>query len=187
MVIVGLTLVFACLLRAVVEPRVVSSESMKPTLHPGDRVLALKTRGWRRHATVGDVVVLQEPARPRSFPPKTSPMNDPESSLAVHSLMHRRKSRPRELIKRVVAKGHDTVFIVHGVVFVNGLPSPWVGENAPGLSFGPCEVPGDSLFVLGEDLAVSRDSREFGPVARSLLLGKTFAVYWPATRVGFLR
>lgn len=73
-----------------------------------------------------------------------------------------------------------------GVVFVNGLPS-WVRTNAPDFSLGPCEVPEDSLFVLGEDLAVSRDSREFGPVLRSLVVGRIFAVDWPATRIKLLR
>ena len=186
-VIVGFALLFACLLRAVVEPRVVSRGSMKPTLHPGDRILAFKTRGSLFPVKAGDIVVLREPTLSRTSTPRASTVNNPESSsLTVCSLLHRRKSRPRDLIKRVVAKGHDTVFIARGVVFVNGLPSPWVGKNAPHLTFGPYKVPEDSLFVLGEDLAISRDSRDFGPVVKSLLVGKVFAVYWPARRIRLL-
>jgi signal peptidase I len=167
LVVVGFAFAFtfACLLRAVVEPRVVTRGSMEPTLHPGDRVLAFKTRGSSRPAKTGDIVMLREPQR------------------ADRPRLH---SRPRELIKRVVAEEHDIVLIAHGVVFVNGLPT-WVGTNAPNLSFGPCEVPEGSLFVLGEDLAVSRDSREFGPVMRSLAVGRIFAVYWPANRIRLLR
>lgn len=174
---VGLTLVFASLLRALIEPYVVSSGSMRPTLRPGDRVLALKACGLFRPAKVGDIVVLRMPAGSRTLSPRNPTVKGPKSC---------RESRPRELIKRVVAKGHDTVLISDGVVFVNELASRRVGKNPANLRFGPCEVPGDSLFVLGEDLDVSRDSREFGAVPRSLLLGRAFAVYWPVTRIRFL-
>ena len=41
------------------------------------------------------------------------------------------------------------------------------------------EVPSDSVYLLGEDPAASRDSREFGPVPVTLLVGRAYECYRP--------
>jgi signal peptidase I len=48
-------------------------------------------------------------------------------------------------------------------------------------------VPEDSYFMMGDHRCISSDSREFGPVERSLIYGKAVFVYWPARDAGVVR
>ena len=45
-------------------------------------------------------------------------------------------------------------------------------------------VPPDSYFMMGDHRSISSDSREFGPVERSLIYGKAVFIYWPAKDAG---
>ena len=45
-------------------------------------------------------------------------------------------------------------------------------------------IPADSYFMMGDHRSISSDSRDFGPVDRSLIYGKAVFVYWPAHDVG---
>jgi hypothetical protein len=38
--------------------------------------------------------------------------------------------------------------------------------------------------MMGDHRSISSDSREFGPVERSLIYGKAVFVYWPARDAG---
>jgi signal peptidase I len=48
-------------------------------------------------------------------------------------------------------------------------------------------VPEDTYFMMGDHRSISSDSREFGPVDRSLIYGKAVFVYWPAHDAGVVR
>jgi len=54
-------------------------------------------------------------------------------------------------------------------------------------SYAEFIVPEDSYFVMGDHRSISSDSREFGPVERSLIYGKAVFVYWPARDAGVVR
>ncbi|HEY6085881.1 MAG TPA: signal peptidase I, partial [Nitrospira sp.] len=45
-------------------------------------------------------------------------------------------------------------------------------------NFGPVSIPEDSYFVLGDNRDQSLDSRFFGHVRRSKIMGKVFLIYW---------
>jgi hypothetical protein len=44
---------------------------------------------------------------------------------------------------------------------------------------GGTEIPSGSVYLLGDDPSASRDSREFGPVPLTLLVGRAYACYRP--------
>lgn len=83
-------------------------------------------------------------------------------------------------IKRVIAVPGDRVEIRSGIVSVNGrqLDEPYVHFRDQ-RSFPPMLVPPNSVFVLGDNRADSEDSRVFGCVPESALIGKALAGIWP--------
>ena len=84
-------------------------------------------------------------------------------------------------IKRAIALPGDRIRIDRGVVYVNGarLREPYV-EDPDARSVPELTVPPKSVYVLGDNRKQSEDSRSFGPVPDSLLIGKALAGVWPA-------
>ncbi len=140
------------------QPVRVEGTSMLPRLEDRDRLFINK---FVYHFTAierGDVVVFRYP-------------RDPEKSY----------------IKRVIALPGDRLRIERGRVFVNGklLREPYVPqEYRDNRSLPEIIIPDDSYFMMGDHRSISSDSRDFGPVDRSLIYGKAVFVYWPARDVG---
>jgi signal peptidase I len=98
-----------------------------------------------------------------------------------------RQGDARVLIKRVVGVPGDRIRIERGTVFVNGvaLREPYV-LYADNRSFSGATVPPGSVYVLGDNRAVSEDSRFFGAVPDIHLIGRALAGVWPPSAVGKL-
>jgi len=101
---------------------------------------------------------------------------------------------PRDLeksyIKRVIALPGDRLRIDHGQVWLNDRPQleNYVPEEYRDTrSMAEIVVPEDSYFMMGDHRSISSDSREFGPVDRSLIYGKAVFVYWPTRDAGVVR
>lgn len=100
----------------------------------------------------------------------------------------------RLLVKRVIANPGDWVNIDEdGNVYVNGtlLEEPYVTEKALGqcnLEL-PYQVPDERYFVMGDDRAVSLDSRNtaIGCISEEQVLGKIIFRIWPLSEIGAVR
>ena len=100
----------------------------------------------------------------------------------------------RILLKRVIGSGGDQIEIdSEGNVYVNGgmIDEPYLAEKSPGkcdLEF-PCEVPEGMVFVLGDNRAISIDSRirSIGCMEENQIVGKTAFRVWPPDRMGVMR
>jgi len=92
------------------------------------------------------------------------------------------------LIKRVIGLPGDVIEIHNGTVYVNGqiLAEPYLADSTTG-SFGPTTVPPLHIFVLGDNRDFSNDSRSFGTVPLSDVVGRAWFSYWPVEQVGFVR
>jgi signal peptidase I len=98
------------------------------------------------------------------------------------------------LIKRVIAKGGDSIAIKKGRVYVNGLvlDENYVNDDhscyasSPEENFTKRTVPDGDVFVMGDNRCNSIDSRSFGPIKTSSIIGRAFAIIWPIGRVGLL-
>ena len=140
------------------QPVRVEGTSMLPRLEDRDRLFINKFVYHIEAIERGDVVVFHYP-------------RDPEKSY----------------IKRVIALPGDTLRIDHGRVFVNGilLREPYVPAGyRDNRSLAQMTIPPDFYFMMGDHRSISSDSRDFGPVERSLIYGKAEFVYWPARDVG---
>jgi signal peptidase I len=92
-------------------------------------------------------------------------------------------------IKRVIGLPGDTVEIKDGGVWVNGiaLDETYLHGDTTDCQPRACDpvvVPEGSVFVLGDNRAHSSDSRYFGTVEISDIVGKAWITYWPIGHIG---
>ena len=131
------------------EPITVSSDSMKPTVTAGSVVWLDKASPRLTGVRPGQLVVFRGP-------------DDAEMP------------NDAVLLKRVVAAGGQTVSMRDGVLFVDGAQAtePYVDQKTiDGVYFGTVTVPAGTVFVLGDNRETSVDSRHFGPIPTSEILG----------------
>jgi signal peptidase I len=143
------------------QPVRVEGTSMLPRLEDRDRLFINKFVYHVSSIKRDDVVVFHYP-------------RDPEKSY----------------IKRVIALPGDRLRIDHGVVYLNDkrLAENYVPEEyRDSRSMAEMVIPEDTYFMMGDHRSISSDSREFGPVERSLIYGKAVFVYWPTKDAGVVR
>ena len=93
----------------------------------------------------------------------------------------------KDLIKRVIGVPGDVIVIDNKTVRVNGvlLNEPYI--SAPANPAGNTwVVPPNHYFVMGDNRQVSDDSRDWGFVPKSYIIGKAVFVYWPLNSWHFI-
>lgn len=162
----------------VVKPYRIPSTSMERTLMVGDRVLVNRLVYHFRSVRRGDIVVFKWP-----------------------------RNRKIVFVKRVVGLPGDTLSLRDGHLLVNGVMQTECyvarqdGKPLPTLAASvmdgstvadawslqePYKVPAGHYFVMGDNRAVSDDSRVWGPISRSDIIGAAFFIYWPLSRIKVL-
>jgi signal peptidase I len=180
----------------IVKPYQIPSESMEPTLDPGQRVLVNRF-GYRfGEPSIGDVVVFNPPvgAVPGERADRGEPLGGPcgvEKSPEQACPEPHDEEASTNFIKRIVAGPGDRLQIEDGIPIVNGEPTQ--EENTiPCRGGGGCQfpeeivIPPDHYFMMGDNRGHSDDSRFWGPVPRESIIGQAFFTYWPINRVGLL-
>jgi signal peptidase I len=163
-------IIFFVLQTFVAQPFQVEQVSMRDTIEPSQYVLVDKLTprisGYHR----GDIVVFNPPVDPEGL------------------------GSGKPYIKRIVGTGGDKIQIKGGNVYVNGvqLVEPYLyaedGTAQPTTPHGDSTwtIPDGDLFVMGDHRQQSQDSRDFGPIAVSSVLGRAWLRYWPANAFGVL-
>jgi signal peptidase I len=159
-----LTLVIFLIIQTfIAQPYRVEQMSMETTLEPDQYVLVDKLTPRFDSYKRGDIVVFNPP------PDWTSQNKTP-------------------FIKRVIAVAGDTVSIHDGKVFVNNveIDEPYIfkedGKAQPTIAgHDPPKwtVPDGELFVMGDHRQSSSDSRTFGAIETSAVIGRAWLRYWP--------
>jgi signal peptidase I len=165
-VVVGAIVVALLVKTFLVQAFRIPSESMDPTLIKGDRVLVNKLSYRLHDVNRGDVVVFE---RPDSLP------GGPDD--------------PKDLIKRVIGLPGDTVYARDGTVYVNDRPleEPYLPDGTATVNMDqPITVPEGDVWVMGDNRGNSQDSRVFGAIPETSIVGRAFLLMWPLNRFGSL-
>jgi signal peptidase I len=144
----------------------IPSGSMEPTLHIGDRIVVSKLSVEFGTIHIGDILVFKAP------PAVVSQCGDDVA----------------DLVKRVIGLPGDHLTSKGNTIYVNNIPlkQPWSHYEPIGKAIGNVTVPANHYFMMGDNEADSCDSRFWGTVPHSSIIGKVFLRIWPISRIGFL-
>jgi signal peptidase I len=169
--VIGIAVLLALFIRTfVVQAFKIPSGSMKPTLLVGDHILVNKF-----------IYGIRIPFTDRTFISVTTPKR---GDVIVFKFP---RDTSKDYIKRVIGLPGDQIQLVDQKLLVNGkqVDDPHAFYALAGMKldsflrhFGPVTVPADHLFVMGDNRDESSDSRVWGFVPRSYVLGKAFLIYW---------
>lgn len=163
--------------------------SMFPTAKEGERVIVGRRILYNHEVKRGQIVTISAP---------DDMAKDPEDIVAtyidrqgfdwfVYNVLEIGK---KSYIKRVIAVGGDSLKITEdGTVILNGevLDEPYLPEKTTTPITGnyyDIQVPEGYIFVMGDNRAASRDSREFGAIPLSKVEGIVHIRIWPLNKIG---
>ncbi|HEX3429192.1 MAG TPA: signal peptidase I [Candidatus Limnocylindrales bacterium] len=157
-------IIFFVIQTFVAQPYRVQQVSMERTLEPDQYVLVDKLTPRFDTYKRGDIVVFNPPA-------------------------NWVQAQGQPYIKRVIGIGGDKIELKDGKVLVNGTPlleQAYVYQEDGGsqptdalIGVGSWVVPQGQLFLMGDHRSNSADSREFGPVDITAVIGRAWLRYWP--------
>ena len=187
-VIVALAIGLALLIQAfIVKPYQIPSESMEPTLDIGQRVLVDRVSYHFGDPEIGDIVVFHPPEGAINGNPQCGAQTSGDEACPQPV----DQESDTNFIKRIVAGPGDTLSIRDGHPVVNGVEAkePFIRPCGGGPSCTmpkTITIPPNDYFMMGDNRGSSDDSRFWGPVPRSWIIGEAFFTYWPPDRIGFL-
>lgn len=161
-----MTLFLFLVIRFAIQNFNIDGTSMEPTLHNKELILVDKWTYQIQPPARGDVIVFAAPPDPS-----------------------------QDYVKRIIAVPGDTVTVRGTAIIVDGvaLGENYVATQNQGVPPGTHQVtnlviPPSTYFVLGDNRAISSDSRTWGLVPQSALIGRAIFIYWPlkADNSGFL-
>jgi signal peptidase I len=163
----------------------IPSRSMEPTLDVGDRVVVNRLAYRLGSPDHGQVVVF---LRPTEAKPAPSPGPLSWVRRAVAQGIGGTPPGNEDLIKRVVGLPGDIVEGRGGKLWRNGRPvaEPYLPARTFTSDFGPVRVKSGHYCMMGDNREDSADSRYFGQVPRSALVGRAIAKVWPIPHLGEL-
>ncbi|MCK4760962.1 MAG: signal peptidase I [Candidatus Aminicenantes bacterium] len=152
-------LISILMIRYVVSAYKIEGSSMNSVLKDRERILIYKLAVKNGNIERFDIVVLRKPGNPGS-----------------------------SIIKRVVGLPGEVIEIKKGDVYIDSkkLPQPFLKKenNFTGIHMNPLLIRRGHYFLIGDNRKFSRDSRYFGEVPGSDILGKATFRYWPLSRLG---
>jgi signal peptidase I len=148
---IALTLIIFLVIRFAAQSFRVDGASMEPGLHTDEFVIVDKMSYLFQSPQRGDVIVFHYPVDTR-----------------------------KDFIKRIIGLPGDTIHVTSNSVIVDGqiLHEPYISHPS-NFENNTWKLGRDQFFVMGDNRENSLDSRSWGLLDRSYIIGKAVAVYWP--------
>jgi signal peptidase I len=159
--------------RFVVKPYRIPSGSMERTLHVGDRVLAARFIYRFEKPHRGDLVIFH----PNGVGDQAISGNHVASATFIKRLI----GLPGDWVQ--ASDGHVQICTGLAGRGCKTLNEPYVSSTQ--LTFGPIHVPAGHYFMMGDNRDDSDDSRDWGSIRKSQIIGRAFMIYWPPDRIRF--
>ncbi|HED05751.1 MAG TPA: signal peptidase I [Ignavibacteria bacterium] len=151
-----------------IQPFYVKGASMEPNFHDHEYLIVNEIKYRFLEPERGDVIVFKYPINPQEY-----------------------------FIKRVIGLPGEKIQIKDGDIHIYNadnpqgeiLKEPYLpsGLKTYGLSKEAVSLGKDEYFVLGDNRNSSKDSRSFGPVKRSFIVGRVLLRGWPFNKAGFFK
>jgi signal peptidase I len=150
----------------IAQPNKVDGNSMFPTMHTGERILTSKVTYRLNMPHRGEIIIFTPPDEKKG-----------------------------DYVKRIIGMPGETIMLSKGDVYINGqrlnesyLPEGTRTAEKKFLREGiPFQIPADNFIVLGDNRNFSSDSREWGPVVKSEIIGKAWLQYWPLNEISLVK
>jgi signal peptidase I len=155
----------------------IPSESMVPTLKVGDRVLVNKLSYDLHDVHRGDIIVFKAP---------------PEAQAGnIKDLVKRVIGLPGDVLEArddtgAACETEDRSRMCHVYVNDRRLDEDYLPAGTTTFYLPHTKVPAGHLFMMGDNRASSRDSRYFGSIEKSSVIGRVFVRIWPPGSIGLL-
>jgi signal peptidase I len=146
----------------------IPTSSMVPALGVYDRIMVLKAFFNWHQLREGDIVVFTHPPRDQCGGPAEG-----------------------DLVKRVIALPNQTIYSADGILYIDGkrLREPYLPPHDPlgppipdATRQHPFRVPAGEFYVMGDNRAISCDSRFWGPIKGSTIVGRVVMLLWHNNR-----
>jgi signal peptidase I len=175
-----------------VKPYRIPSGSMEPTLAINQRILVNRLD---THPGLGAVVVFHPPRGANLSGDQCGNPHQGFNAEGAPDAAPCDQSLPgassETFVKRVVGLPGDTLRIINGQVYRNGIKeadgfiTPCGGSSECTFSQA-IKVPAGEYYMMGDNRGDSDDSRYWGPVPQHDIIGVAFFTYWPIGRIGTL-
>lgn len=177
----------------IVKPYRIPSGSMEPTLAVGQRVLVNRLGTDFGGPHIGEIAVFHPPASAEQQECGPTPHTIKPGGAACSQPLPGEASV--NFVKRVVAGPGDEIYVKEGRVYRKAAgTSTFVAEpdsyikpcdGSPECEFPtPIKIPPGHWYMMGDNRGNSDDSRFWGPVPTSWIIGQAIITYWPPDRIG---
>jgi signal peptidase I len=166
--VVAVALLAAFVVRTyVLQTFFIPSGSMEPTLQIGDRIIVSKLSYHLHSVHRGDIIVFHAPAA------EAKACADPNV---------------KDLVKRVIGLPGETISSTSNTITINGkaIAQPWFPPTLLGNPITTTHIPANAYFVMGDNRTNSCDSRMWGTLPGSEIIGHVIFRIWPLSQIGFL-
>ena len=160
----------------------VEGASMQPTLEGGQYLLVNKLVYFKLDMARLSRVIPFWVVDQSSEAGERFALRPPQRGEVI--VFHYPRDTTKDFVKRVIGLPGETVGVESGEVFIDGeqLVEPYLTSRDTSSS-NEIILGDNEYYVMGDNRRGSNDSRNWGPVAGELVLGKVWFVYWPISKL----